>query len=150
MPHTYVNALFHCVFSTKERRPMLADHVRSRLWPFIGGIARKNQFKTLAVGGTDDHAHLLLSLPATMPVARAVQLVKGGSSKWIHDTFPDRKLFSWQEGYGAFSIGVSQVAATIRYIENQETHHRRRSFQSEFLTFLKKHNIAYDERYVWG
>ena len=150
MPHTYVSALFHCVFSTKERRKMIIPEVRTRLWAFIGGIARKNQFKALSVGGTDDHAHVLLSLPATLHVAKAVQLIKGGSSKWLHDTFPDRRLFAWQEGYGAFSIGISQVRETIAYIENQESHHRRRTFEDEIRVFLKKNEIAYDERYILG
>lgn len=150
MPHTYVNALFHCVFSTKERRKMIGPDVRPRLWPYLCGIANRNHFRALAVGGTDDHLHILLSLPATISVAKAIQLVKGGSSKWLHDTFPDRKLFAWQEGYGAFSIGVSQVRETIAYIDNQEAHHKRRSFESELRMFLEKHRIAYDERHLLG
>jgi len=83
-------------------------------------------------------------------VAKALQLIKGGSSKWIHDTFTEHKHFSWQEGYGAFSVSISQIQETVAYIKRQEEHHQRKSFQEEFLSFLIKHNIAYDERYVWG
>jgi len=94
MAHSYVSGLFHCVFSTHERRQVIAPEFRDRLWSFIGGIARKNGMKALAVGGTGDHVHLLLAIPATMPVAKAVQLIKGGSSKWVHDTFGRRVNFS--------------------------------------------------------
>ncbi len=103
----------------------------------------------LAIGGVADHVHLLLSLPSTLAVAKAIQRIKGGSSKWIHDTFPRHKEFSWQEGYGAFSIGVSQVETTTAYIRCQAEHHRTRTFKEEFLAFLKRHGIEYDERYLW-
>jgi REP element-mobilizing transposase RayT len=105
--------------------------------------------KALAVGGIEDHAHALLSLPATMTIAEALQLIKTASSKWLHEK---RGLagFEWQEGYGAFSIGMAQVDATVRYILNQRAHHRRRDFQEEFLMFLKKHHIDYDPRFIWG
>jgi len=150
MPHSYISSLFHCVFSTQERRKLITLDLRERLFPFMGGIARANHIKALAIGGTDDHVHLLVSLPATLPVAKGIQLIKGGSSKWIHDTFPLHRDFAWQEGYGAFSISISHVRQTITYINAQEEHHRTRTFQEEFLTFLKKHGIPYDERYIWG
>lgn len=104
--------------------------------------------KALATGGTDDHVHILVSLPPTLGVAKAIQLIKGGSSKWIHDTFPAHQDFAWQAGYGAFSIGVSGQEAAIRYIQSQEEHHRKRTFEEEFLAFLEKHKIGYDKRYV--
>jgi REP element-mobilizing transposase RayT len=106
--------------------------------------------KALAVGGVDDHVHILLSLPATTAIAKAIQLLKAGSSLWIHGTFPAHRGFAWQEGYGAFSLGVSQVEQTKSYIEHQAEHHRKTTFQEEFLAFLKKHQMEYDERYVWG
>ena len=150
MPHSYASCLFHCVFSTKERRELLTPDLKKRLFAYLGGIARENRMKALAIGGAKDHVRLLLSIPSTLPVAKAIQLIKGGSSKWVHDTFRSHRGFAWQEGYGAFSIGISQVRPTIAYIVRREDHHRRRTFQEEFLMFLRKHGIEYDERYVWG
>jgi len=119
------------------------------LWPFIGGIARENHMKALMIGGMEDHAHLLLSLPATLPVAKAMQLIKGGSSKWIHETFADQRTFSWQEKYGAFSVSVSQLEVVKAYIQNQAKHHQILTFGEEFIALLLRHGIAYDERYLW-
>ena len=140
----------HCVFSTKDRRKALSTDLRERLWPYLGGIARENGIKALAVGGTDDHVHLLLSLPATMSIAKVIQLIKGGSSKWIHDTFPTHQEFAWQAGYGAFSVAVSGIDQTVAYINRQEAHHQTQSFRDELLGFLERHGIPYDERYVLG
>ncbi len=149
MAHTYCSSLFHCVFSTKERRKWIAEDVRERLWAYIGGIAREHDMKALAVGGTEDHIHILLSLRATKPVAQAMREIKQGSSRWMHETcrMPE---FEWQEGYGAFSVGINQVDATAAYIAGQQEHHRKRDFQAEYVMFLKKHRIEYDPRYVWG
>ena len=146
---SYVSSYSPCVFSTKDRRPCLTAQLRDRLWPFLGGIAREYQMKTLSIGGLEDHVHLLLSLPATMSIAKAMQLIKGGSSKWVHDSFPDQRRFAWQTTYGAFSVSVSQLDRIIKYIENQQRHHRRMSFQEEFIALLKRHKIEYDERYLW-
>ena len=109
MPHSYITNLMHCTFSTKERYPFIDVELESRLWPYIGGIARENRMKAIAIGGTFDHIHALLSLPAAMSFAKAVQLIKGGSSKWIHDALAKYKKFAWQEGYGAFSVSASQA-----------------------------------------
>ena len=115
----------------------------------MGGIAKENGMTPVIINGMEDHVHLLLSLPPNMAIAKAMQLIKGGSSKWIHETFSDQRLFAWQEKYGAFSVSVSQLEPTTRYIKNQKTHHRTRSFQEEFLMLLKKHRIEFDERYLW-
>jgi len=136
----------HCVWSTKNREPLLTSDLRDRLWPYLGGIARENQMKAVAIGGAVDHVHILLSLPAKLSVAKAIQLLKGNSSKWIHETFPKLRFFAWQEGYGAFSIGISGVDATVSYIKNQAEHHRKHSFREEFKTMLRKHGLNYDER----
>lgn len=122
--------------------------LRERLFPYLGGVARKNDMQALAIGGTDDHVHLLLALPQTVSVAKAVQLIKGGSSKWIHDTFPEYAAFEWQEGYGAFTIGKSGVAETIDYINRQEEHHKTRTFDEKFAAFLRRHEIEVDPRSV--
>lgn len=149
MSHSYVSNLMHCTFGTKDRYPFIDSQLESRVWPYIGGIAKENRMKALAIGGTPDHLHALLSLPSTMSFAKAVQLIKGGSSKWVHDTFPEYKKFQWQEGYGAFSVSVSQMKRTIEYILAQKEHHRKRTFQEEFLELLDKHGIEYDSRYLF-
>ena len=144
--HSFNSVLIHCVWCTKKREPALNADLRDRLWPYLGGIARENKMKAMAIGGTADHVHMLISLPSTMSVAKAVQLLKGNSSKWIHETFPKMNSFEWRKGYGAFSISVSGVDATIAYIRNQTEHHRTRSFREEFVAMLRKHGFDYEER----
>ena len=99
--------------------------------------------KALAIGGAADHVHILISLPATLSVAKAIQLLKGNSSKWIRETFPKMRSFAWQEGYGTFSVGISGVDATVTYIREQSEHHRRRTFREEFATMLRRHGLEY-------
>jgi|ERR1044072_1315899 REP element-mobilizing transposase RayT len=135
----------HCVFATKERRKFITPELRGRLYPYLGGIARENKMKALAIGGVEDHVHALLSIPSTISVAKAVQLLKGNSSKWIHEKFPDQRMFEWQEGYGAFSITVSGTEDTVRYIQLQKEHHKMHSFKEELIAFLDKHGIEYKE-----
>ena len=142
--HSFVSCLMHCVFSTKERRRLITTDVQDRLYPYLGGIARENKMKALSIGGVEDHVHALISIPSTLPIAKAVQLLKGNSSKWIHETFPNQRLFEWQEGYGAFSIAVSGVKATMRYIESQKQHHQSHSFKDELIAFLEKNGIPYE------
>lgn len=149
MSHAYVSNFVHYVFSTKGRCSAIDPELESRLWPYVGGIARENDMKALAVGGVSDHLHALVSLPATLSVAKAIQLIKGGSSKWIHDQFPRHRTFAWQEGYGAFSVSASQIEAVTAYIHNQREHHRKKTFQEEFLEFLDRHGVEYDPRYVF-
>ncbi len=150
MSHSFTSNLMHVVFSTKTRRRDIDFEMQPRLWAYMGGMARERGVCALAIGGTDDHLHMLISLPATLPVAKAIQEIKAGSSKWIHETYANHRSFAWQEGYGAFSVGVSQVDDTVHYIHSQAEHHKKIDFQQEFVAFLKKHGIAYDERYVWG
>lgn len=150
MPHTYCSNLVHCVFSTKERMRSIKVEIQPKLWAYMGGIARNHDFRALAVGGTEDHCHVLVSLPPVMAVSKAVQLLKGSSSKWLHDTQPEMRAFAWQQAYGAFSVSISHTDDTIAYILNQTEHHAKRDFQQEFLAFLKKHAIEYDPAHVWG
>ena len=121
----------------------MSSDLRDRLWPYLGGIAKENRMKALAIGGAADHVHILISLPATLSVAKAIQLLKGNSSKWIRETFPKLRSFAWQEGYGAFSVGILGVDATVTYIRDQSEHHRRRTFHEEFATMLRRHGLEY-------
>lgn len=149
MSHSYVSQLMHCVFSTKERRPFITPDLQTRLYPYIGGIAKMHRMRLISAGGIMDHIHLLLSLPKTLNISKAMQLIKGGSSKWIHDTFAEHRMFEWQEGYGAFSIGIGEVKRTVDYIKRQAEHHKKQDFKTEFISFLDKHFIEYDERYIF-
>ena len=148
MPHSYSSSLHHIVFSTKDRLNQISPEWQSDLWAYLGGIARTNGMMAIAIGGIGNHVHILLHLPATLQLAKAVQLLKGGSSKWIHETHS--KSFAWQEGYGSFTVGISQKKHTIAYINGQAEHHQKRSFEDEFRAFLKAHDISFDEQYVFG
>jgi putative transposase len=141
--HTRTSLLFHCVFSTKKRLPSIPGEIKTRLWSYVGGIARTNDMKALAVGGMRDHLHVLLSLPPTTSIAKAIQLIKAGSSKWMHGQ--GAKGFEWQVGYGAFTIGISQIPGTVNYIRNQEKHHAKRSFAEEWKIFMKRHGLSEDD-----
>jgi putative transposase len=150
MANTYTSLYYHIVFSTKNREPFIKKDMRERIWAFLGGIARENKMTALSIGGTEDHIHILLMAPPAMALSKMVQFLKGGSSKWIHETFPEMRRFAWQDGYGAFTVSKSQLPDIVRYIQGQEEHHRAKTFQEEYLAFLQKHGIEYDERYVWG
>ena len=149
MSHSLSCCYVHVVFSTKNRRNLITSDLQPRLWPYLEGVARQKELEVLAVGGTENHVHSLLRMLPTMPLAKTVQHLKGNSSKWIHETFPEQKEFAWQEGYGAFSVGASGLAKTATYIENQ-AHHHARTFEEGYLEFLRRHNLTYDERYVFG
>ena len=150
MSHSYSKILIHYVFSTKNREKIMTAPLQKRLWSYMGGIARENNMKALAIGGVEDHVHLLISFPTTLSISKAIQLIKGGSSKWVHDTFPNYNNFKWQEGYGAFSVSISRERDIIAYINSQKEHHLKKSFQEEYVSFLEKHVIDYDNRYIWG
>lgn len=150
MANSFIFMNIHYVFSTKNREELIDMELQQKLWPFMGGIARQNNMVAYAIGGTADHIHILLSLPGSISPAKAIQLIKSGSSKWIHENFPDKSGFAWQTGYAAFSISISNREKVIKYILHQEEHHRVVTFQQEYLSFLNNSNINYDERYVWG
>jgi len=150
MAHTYAAIYLHFTFSTCQRIKVLSEDIRQRLWPYMAGIARKNGFKALEVGGEADHAHLLASVPPRLAAAKAAQLIKGGSAKWLNETIFRSGRFAWQEGYGVFSVSASVVPAVIEYIRNQSEHHRCLTFEEEFRRLLKKHGIPYDEKFLLG
>ena len=149
MAGKHLSLLVHLVWSTANREPWITKEWRSRLFGYVGGVLRHDNIKLIEAGGMDDHVHLYTSLPSTISIAKLVNSVKSNSSHWVHETFPNRRGFAWQKGYGAFSVSKSSESQVLEYIRGQETHHRKKTFKDEFLTLLKKHGIEYDERYLW-
>ena len=149
MPHTYTHLLIHIVFATKGRERIISADMRPLLYSYIGGIIRELKGALIAINGMEDHIHLLISMHPTLSISELVRVVKANSSKWTKEKWPQQAQFAWQEGYGAFSVSESAAKDVALYIANQEEHHRRRSFQDEFIALLRKHNITYDERYIW-
>ena len=150
MSQSLAKILVHLVFSTKERRPFLRDlQLRDELHRYLGGIILNLDCQPIIVGGVEDHVHSLFALARTSALSEIVKEIKRGSSLWIKTKSKGLSDFAWQNGYGAFSIGSSQIEAVRRYIKNQEEHHRTASFQDEFRTLLRRYRIEFDERYVW-
>ena len=147
MSDTYSNLSVHLVFSTKDRMPLLTRDVRDHVFPYIGGIVKRQGGTIIAVGGMPDHVHVVVRLPANVCVADFVRVVKSNSSKKTNEHVTGMK-FGWQRGYGAFSVSQSALSAVVQYVRNQEQHHRHRSFQDELKILLTKHGIDYDERYL--
>lgn len=149
MAHTFTNLLTHIIFSTKDRMPTLAPELKQRLFPYMGGIFRELGATPMLINGPADHVHILAVLPAKLAPAEILNKVKANSSGWVHRTFPTLKEFAWQIGYAAFGVSPSQKKTVLDYIGEQEEHHRKVSFKEEFIAFLKKYEIDYDERYLW-
>jgi REP element-mobilizing transposase RayT len=150
MPHSFASLLVHIILSTKNRLPDLSTELACRLFPYMGGIVRERKGVPLIINGPEDHVHLLVSLPATESVADLPRVVKTNSSRWVHEQFPAKSQFGWQTGYAAFTVSGSRAVGVKNYIATQQEHHRRVPFQKEFLTFLRKNGVAYDERDLWG
>ena len=148
MPHSYTANHVHVVFSTHERRKQISADLKPRLWAYMAGVGRNHELVIHEVGGHDDHAHVLMSLPASKSLSSAIQTLKAVSSKWIHED--GAREFQWQEGFGAFSVSESNMQRVQQYIQNQEEHHRKISFEEEFRALLRRHGIAFDEKFVFG
>ena len=149
MAHTFANLLTHVIFSTKDREPLIVPDLKPDLCSYMGGIVRELEGKAVAIGSMPDHVHMLLSLPPGIAVADALRVVKANSSRWVHQTRARLRGFGWQTGYGAFSVSQSNAASVVKYIREQQKHHRRVTFQEEFISFLKKNGVRCDERYIW-
>jgi putative transposase len=149
MPQSLSSILVHLIFSTKNREPFLTPEIETELHPYMATIFRGLNSPSLAINGNFDHVHVLFSLGRVIAVADLVQEVKTETSKWIKTKGDEFSNFYWQRGYGAFSVGQSNVPALKRYIRNQKQHHRRMTFQEEYRKFLKSYGIDYDERYLW-
>ena len=149
MPQSLSTVLVHLVFSTKNRESFITPTVEVELHAYMATVFRDHNSPSLAINGTPDHVHALFVLSRTITIADVVEKVKTGSSKWLKTKGPEFRNFHWQRGYGAFSIGQSNVAELKRYIRNQKQHHRTISFQDEYRKFLHRYEIDFDERYVW-
>jgi putative transposase len=146
---TYTNLLYHFVFSTKNRIPLISENVQQDLYSYIGGIVRGEGGTLLEIGGVSDHVHLLTKLKPTKSISEMLNRIKSKASKWMNAEKMKMRRFGWQDGYGAFSVSESQIASVRRYIRSQEKHHQRQSFQAEFRALLEKHEIEYEDRYLW-
>jgi putative transposase len=148
MPQTHTNLIYHIIFGTKERRPLIKGDIKERLLKYITGIVANIGGKTVAINAAADHIHILVSMGTDKAIAEILRAIKANSSKFIHEEFPSH-LFQWQDGYAAFTVSHSQANVVAKYIDGQEEHHRKISFEEEFGVFLKKHGIEIDPRYMW-
>ena len=149
MSHAYARLHYHIVFSTKERQTFIKPEIQSRLYAYMVGIVNNLGGVVEEIGGVEDHVHLLAFCPPKEALAEFIGKIKSNSSSWVHETWPERGAFAWQRGYGAFTVSESNADAVRQYIRDQEEHHRAMTFQEEFLALLRKHNVPYDERYLW-
>lgn len=149
MPGTYSQILLHVVFSTKRRERWITPQIADRLYPFIGGIVRAERGTLYDIGGIEDHVHLYLRWRPDGAISDLMRTVKSRSSKWIHESFPALGAFAWQEGYAVFSVSQSQEEGVKKYIAEQHEHHRKEDFMAELLRLLRKHEIEFDEQYVF-
>ena len=149
MPQSLSKILLHLVFSTKNRTPWLKNSLRLKIHAYIAEVCRNNGSEAYRVGGIADHIHIACTLPRTLTISKLLEEIKRSSSAWIKQQDSSCKNFSWQAGYGAFSLGQSQLSSLIGYIDKQVEHHCHRSFREEFIDFLQKYGVAYDERYLW-
>jgi REP element-mobilizing transposase RayT len=149
MPQSYTNLIYHIVFSTKNRQSLISDDIKARLFDYIGGTIRKQGGIALAINGMSDYLHVLAKLRADKAVSDVLRDLKANSSGWMHEVFPELKDFSWQNGYGAFTVSASQVEKVKEYIANQEKHHRKiGSFRDEFIKLLRANEIDFNEQYL--
>ena len=147
MAHSYSQNHIHLVFGTKDRRNSILKELQPRLWAYLAGICKNYEMMAVAIGGTENHVHILFHLSPKLALAKAVQLIKGNSSNWMGELGIE---FAWQEGYGGFSVSSSNLNRMAAYVRNQEAHHRKFGFEEEFRALLKKHGVEYDPKYVLG
>ena len=148
MPSTYTNLLYHLVFSTKDRTPLITENLQEELYRYIGGILRAEGGVQLEIGGVEDHIHILAKIKPAIAVSEVLAKIKANSSKWLNDHKVKMRKFGWQEGYAAFTVSESQVPAVREYIRQQKEHHHQHSFQNELIALLERHGIEYDPKYM--
>lgn len=150
MPQSLAINIVHIIFSTKNRQPMLDAETRERLYPYMAQLVRDKGSECYRIGGVEDHVHLAVRLSKTTTLSKTISEAKTGTSKWLKGLSPALSEFAWQEGFGAFSVSPKDLDSVIGYIDRQEDHHRKVTFQDEFRKFLKQYGVEYDENYVWG
>jgi REP element-mobilizing transposase RayT len=150
MANTYSQCFYHFVFSTKGRARLIYPEIEERVWAYIGGTAKNHDMSAIQVGGIEDHGHALLMAKPKWAPSSIAQLLKGESSKWIHQQFPELQKFSWQDGYAVFTVSRSIVPRVVEYIKNQRIHHSTKTFEEEYLELLELHGVEYDERFLFG
>jgi putative transposase len=148
MGHSYVSNRVHIAFSTSERRELITNEMQPKLWAYVAGTARKIGVEVFEVGGVDDHTHVFVAVPASVTVASVIQKIKANSSRWMRQNGVPR--FEWQQGYGAFSVSASATEDVRRYVREQTEHHKKHSFEEEFVSLLKRYGVEYDPRHVFG
>ena len=148
MSQSYTNLLYHIIFSTKDRQPLITDLYEPRLYDYIGGIIREVGGTSLGINGIEDHVHVVTKLRPDKALSDVLRVLKCNASGWMHDVFPSLAEFSWQRGYAAFTVSQSNVEEVRRYVAGQKDHHKKISFRDEFIEFLKENYIEYDERFV--
>jgi putative transposase len=149
MGTTLTNIVIHVTFSTKNREPKIVPEIQEELYRYIGGIIKRENCILIEIGGISEHIHLLIKISPVHAFSNIMQKIKGNSSKWINEQKQLNGKFAWQKGYGAFSVSESLVPSVIKYLRNQERHHRNLSFKEEFIRLLELHGIEYDDRYLW-
>ena len=150
MAQSLSQIMLHLIFSTKDREPIIPNELQDELYRYLASACNAHGSHAYRVGGTADHVHIACTLSRTVTVSKLLEEVKKSSSKWIKER--DRRCagFAWQGGYGAFSLGQSQLETVIQYIDRQKEHHAKKTFKEEFIEFLRKYKVDYDERYVWS
>ncbi len=149
MGSTLTNLIYHVVFSTKSRKPLITQEIRDELYLYMGGIVKGEGGVLIQIGGMPDHIHIVLKLKPIHKLSDILQKVKGKSSKWINVQNRIKGKFGWQDGYGAFTVSESQVAVVVKYVKQQEKHHRNLSFKGELIRILKLNHVDYNEEYLW-
>ena len=147
MSHAYAQNVVHVVFSTKNRHKSITPEFQLRLWSYIAGICKKHGIFVHVTGGMEDHIHLLIQLPPTLALAKSILTIKSNSSRWANQA---SQSLAWQQGYAAFSVSASMVPTVVRYIRNQQAHHKKMTFDEEFLALLNKHRVEFDPKFVFG